>query len=915
MVFSRRAFLRFAGVGATTSVLPRVVRQWQEQRGMASTMAQPSAIHTYESGVDNAAVTGHGVIRVNGAPVYSAADAVHGQMGWVAPASSGGGQLVYANPNVNASSGSVYLTVHSLDGATATVVGLKQGVVAGSFLVRVRLRSDGRVDVVDGGGLRLAISQPGWTTGQKMRLDWQQSWDGTNVTLTVWLYVDNPEGWRPDLVLRAYLRSGSAAYISLAGLNASATLGFDTYREYHTATMPAPYRPVIGARVVHSYDAGTDGGVVVAGMPGAHGVTRVTGRPMYSTTAALHGVLGVSLPATTKGGTLWYDNPYPPAHTGSLYVQTTARARNDCRIVTFHSGTTVFAQIKLSPRGTVVIADSAGGALAETSTRAPLGRWTRLDWKGSWDGSNLTVVARCFSTAAESIDKYAQISARVLADATPDTLAIGSRAAGWQVNLDTFRTYGDTIAWPMPFDTSRNVVVEFTLTGGAASHGILVNSTLSAADAGASVDLAVSTSADLSTPIRVGPQTADSDSIVRHLVTGMDANTTYYAGLLDRGVQVGETVRFKTLPPNTGSWSRDIAVVSCQCNSVDPISTELVWSDILAWDADDVWHLGDWGYWGQEIAPTDPYTADLFHYTRSLQRMPMMRRAMQAASLNVVTISDHELTINGDPTTGMFNSPESIRELVAFQKLMPVRTYGDTRNPRRGRYYSYDLGGAVRVIVTDFRTPDRSNADDPDGPSKKMFGARQLSWLLETLDSTKVNLLVNETSWLADPNANQNRADDKPWSYYTEQRTIANYITNGGYKVAWIGGDRHYVGYLAGSGTPSNTLGGFPCYISSGICKYSLDLQVGELMTWQFGANNTNPKRPVCGYMRLTVAYDGATGAVTLSGVGRAVLDTTTDVSTWTMRDIPGGTASDRWRVQSPALVQMAVVGTPSQAS
>jgi hypothetical protein len=203
----------------------------------------------------------------------------------------------------------------------------------------------------------------------------------------------------------------------------------------------------------------------------------------------------------------------------------------------------------------------------------------------------------------------------------------------------------------------------------------------------------------------------------------------------------------------------------------------------------------------------------------------------------------------------------------------------------------------VRVIVTDFRTPDRSNAHDPDGPSKTMFGTTQLSWLFATLDPDRVNLIVNETSWLADPNKNDNRATDKPWSYYHEQQVIASYITDGGYKVAWIGGDRHYVGYLAGSGLPCNTLGGFPCYISSGTSKQSLDLQVGELMTWQFGANNTDPKRPVCGYMQLTLAYDSTAREVTLSGVGRSVLDTTKPKSTWTMSNIPGGTALDRWAI------------------
>jgi hypothetical protein len=331
-------------------------------------------------------------------------------------------------------------------------------------------------------------------------------------------------------------------------------------------------------------------------------------------------------------------------------------------------------------------------------------------------------------------------------------------------------------------------------------------------------------------------------------------------------------------------------------NASDRFNTELAWRDVLEWAPDDIWHLGDWGYWGGLIRPTASYRKDLYHYLRTMRHFNTMRHAIQRSGLNAVTISDHELTAGGDPKDGIFNSRESIRELVAFQKLMPVRTYGDTRSPRRGRYYSFDIGDQVRVIVTDFRTPDRSNSRDPDGPDKTMFGSTQLSWLFATLDSTKVNLIVNETSWLADPDQ-RGRSHDKPWFYNYEQRIIADHITQGGYQVAWIGGDRHYVGYLAGEGDPHNMLGNFPCYISSGMSKDSLDLQDGELMTWQHGAGQTHPERPVCGYMRITLRYDADSNEVTLYGHGRAVLDTASHRSQWQMSDIPGGTATDTWRL------------------
>jgi PhoD-like phosphatase len=442
---------------------------------------------------------------------------------------------------------------------------------------------------------------------------------------------------------------------------------------------------------------------------------------------------------------------------------------------------------------------------------------------------------------------------------------------------------------------ARQVDPLFLLTGGATADGILVNSTLSGRDAHAFLDLAVSRYPHMADRLLVGKRQADADSIVRHVVTGQQPDTTYYARLVSDGVLVGQPVRYKTLPSGQQSWTRKIAVVSCQSNDANTMATELAWSDILAWGADDIWHLGDWGYWGQMIAPDAPYTDDLHHYTSAMGNFPTMRRAIQSGGLNVVCISDHELTIGGDPDGGMHNSPESIRELVAFQALMPVRRYGDTRVPRRGRYYTFDIGTQVRVIVTDFRSPDRSNADDEDGPKKTMFGATQLAWLLGSLDTTKVNIVTNETSWLADADRNDGRATDKPWHYYHEQQIIADYVTGGGYNVAWVGGDRHYVGYLAGQGNPHNSLGGFPCYISSGLSKYSLDLQPGELMTWQFGAGNTSPKRPVCGYMRLNLSYSSVSGEVALNGQGRAVMDTTQRLQDWRIQDIPGGTAHDAW--------------------
>lgn len=447
---------------------------------------------------------------------------------------------------------------------------------------------------------------------------------------------------------------------------------------------------------------------------------------------------------------------------------------------------------------------------------------------------------------------------------------------------------GDVTAWPAPV---KQVVTQvFSLVGSPAPDGVMVSSMVLNI---ASVGLAVSESPDLSDATLVGTSAVDTDHLVKHEVTNLTPATQYYArSATANGAMFGETIRFKTLPAATGAWSLNIMLGSCQTNQSASI-TDLAWQDIVAWQPDMLMHLGDWGYWGGFISGTDPYAKDLDRYHKSMVSLSTMRHALEGAVLGAITISDHELSNNGDPRGGIFNSPETMREIIAFQKLMPIRDYGDTRQPRRGRYYSYDIGSTVKVIVTDFRTPDRSNTTDRDGPDKTMFGQAQLGWLLDQLDQTKVNLVVNETAWLATPypkNTGPRRAD-KPWNYYHEQQIIADHITANSIRVVWLGGDRHLVGYLSGA---NNTLGGFPCWIGSGWEKSGLRLDDGEVYDWEYGSDPSS-QRLVIGYVRLTLSDDGA-GHVSLSGVGRAA-DTSGPQATWALSDV--GSATDSWTLNS----------------
>lgn len=294
--------------------MPRMVRAWHVQHQGAllqhglrgadqSTLLVPAATHTYEEGLDGAPVLGDGVVATLGLPTYSATEAVHDSLGWTSIGASGGGRLVYDNPSTVGSSGSVYVTPHNVAvDSPASVLALLPDASGDQPIVRVRLREDGSVEIVDVNDAVLALSDVLWATDRSLRLDWEQLWDGSAVHLTVWLYTSpQVEGWRPNTTLDALVQAGSPANIALGHVGLDETsVGFDTYREYGSAGMPAPYRPAIGVEAFHSYDDGTSGDPP---QPGNDDIIEVAGTVQYSSLAAKHGPIGILVPPGAHGGT------------------------------------------------------------------------------------------------------------------------------------------------------------------------------------------------------------------------------------------------------------------------------------------------------------------------------------------------------------------------------------------------------------------------------------------------------------------------------------------------------------------------------------------------------------------------------------------------------------------------------------
>jgi hypothetical protein len=270
--------LEVGAVLGAAHVLPRWLRALRHhEQPSRDAVPEPLALHAYDAGVDQAAVSTDEGATVVGRPTYSAPDAVHGVLGWLAPEGDGPHGLIYPIPDAAASSGSVYVTPHTLRAPAAIVIGLLNDDTTGSAVVGVRLRDDHLLDIVDG-EVPLAVSHVEWAPEHTMRLDWKtESSRATTTTtttaatattaatgtvattLTVWVYLDtNLEGWHADETVTAARPCESSqscpppSYVFVGSSAGDASIGFDSYRAYAGAVRPPPYVAVGRAGKMHA---------------------------------------------------------------------------------------------------------------------------------------------------------------------------------------------------------------------------------------------------------------------------------------------------------------------------------------------------------------------------------------------------------------------------------------------------------------------------------------------------------------------------------------------------------------------------------------------------------------------------------------------------------------------------------------
>lgn len=202
----------------------------------------------------------------------------------------------------------------------------------------------------------------------------------------------------------------------------------------------------------YTYENGTDGQNVVVG---SNGVTDTTGPAVYSTAAAVHGNLGISL------GTLWayvaYQSIALPM-TGSVYMRRGPETPTSrISFITFKDGadgTTNAFEIGIKKTGELILQDGPGNILATTTLATAPGDTTRCDWQATTDGTNVQLSARFYTGSnLEGTTPDASLTATIASTATTVITELVTYSTT-TLMFDTLRLWNDVSAWPGPYTPS-----------------------------------------------------------------------------------------------------------------------------------------------------------------------------------------------------------------------------------------------------------------------------------------------------------------------------------------------------------------------------------------------------------------------------------------------------------------------------
>ncbi len=306
----------------------------------------------------------------------------------------------------------------------------------------------------------------------------------------------------------------------------------------------------------------------------------------------------------------------------------------------------------------------------------------------------------------------------------------------------------------LTIEYGQGSVVEWIWSGGVTADSAQVNAKL----VGASNDvwLAVSKTADFSSPLYFGPYTADAGNnyTVAIPATGLEPLTSYFYAIsigseLDEGMR-GE---FQTFSDDPFSFTFAFAGDAYQG------SNATVYDDLRQEDALFFLSPGDFMYADINTDDVDLYRA-AFADSLTADRQSQLYRSLPIAYM----WDDHDYGANDSDK----DSPSRPAALQAYREIVPSY-HLDAGTADAPIYQAFSVGHAY-FILTDLRSEK-----DPDGGL--MMGGDQMDWFKKQLAYARDNYYlpifwVSSVPWIAPA---EKGADH--WGGYAAQRTeIANYI-------------------------------------------------------------------------------------------------------------------------------------------
>jgi len=264
-----------------------------------------------------------------------------------------------------------------------------------------------------------------------------------------------------------------------------------------------------------------------------------------------------------------------------------------------------------------------------------------------------------------------------------------------------------------------------------------------------------SINADMSNSITTSslPLNTNQNGVAKHILTGLNPNTQYYAKVLIDDVEVDD-IRFKTFPTVGTPTSFKFAAGSCNYTG----SNTETWDEIrneepLFWS-----HLGDWHY--EDITINDiQLFRNAFAESAKQPRFKALNNNVPLAYM----WDDHDYGDNNSDK----NSPSKEASTAFYLENIP---HYDFLNNPSSNALTDSIGqswivGRVLFVMTDLRSQRDNFLIDDYEPTKKMMGDVQKNWFKNTLLSAKNNDNISLICWLSTSGWTGENLDGYSWDY------------------------------------------------------------------------------------------------------------------------------------------------------